>query len=100
MPYQSQGDLPQGDQEDAMARSYRRNARGRFAGVNRKGSLTTTVAQDRAAHARERTATRKALSGTQGASKSTKANRNRTVGKAATNRRVKAALAAARRRLS
>jgi hypothetical protein len=92
MPYLQEG--------DEMARSYRRNAAGRFAGSNAKGGVATTVAQDRAAHARERTVARKALSGKHGGGNGRKTNRNRTVGKAATNRRVKAALAAARKRLS
>jgi hypothetical protein len=42
MPYLQEG--------DEMARPYRRNAAGRFAGSNAKGGVATTVAQDRAAH--------------------------------------------------
>ena len=83
-----------------MARSYRRDARGRFAGSSRKGDNATTIQQDKAAHARTQRATVKSLAGKLGTRKGVRANRNKTIGGAASNRRLRAALAAARRRLS
>lgn len=84
-----------------MARSYRRDGSGRFAAGKAKGDAASTVQQNKAEHKRQQRNERDALSGGRlGDRKAKRLNRNKTIGKAATNKRMKAALAAARRRFT
>jgi hypothetical protein len=84
-----------------MARSYSRDSSGRFAGGARRGDVATTTQQNSAEHKRERRAEKAALSGGKIGTKRTKrVARTKAVGKRASTKAMRNALARARKRFT